>query len=384
MRILFWSETFWPRVGGVENLAARLLPALQARGYEFTVVTWENVEHSDVIRFMNTPVYRLPFFSNETAGGLEPLMRMRAQVGRIKRDFAPDLIHINSYGLSVLFHLNTAKAHAAPTLLTLHQALPSNPAQSDTLLAHTLGSVDWLTACSASVLASARDAMPEISDRSSLIYNGIEASAQVLQPISFDPPRLLCVGRLVHEKGFDLALAAFARIRARFPTASLVIAGDGGEAENLRRHASDLAVSTAVRFTGLVTPDTITKHINDATVVLVPSRLEGFGLVPLEAALMARPVVATRVGGLPEIIVHGETGLLSAAEDPQALAESIEFLLSHPEHAERMGQAARTRAGKEFGWTRYVDAYDSLYRRLTARARPDTSGKPLGGTSPAH
>jgi glycogen(starch) synthase len=384
MRILFWSETFWPRVGGVENLAAKLLPALRSRGHEFAVVTWENVECGDLLRFMDTPVYRLPFFSNETAGGLEPLMRIRAQVSRIKRDFSPDLIHINSYGSSVFFHLNTGKAHQAPSLLTLHQALPNNSAQRDTLLAHVLGSVNWLTACSVSVLASARNAMPGISARSSLIYNGIEAPALVLQPISFDPPQLLCVGRLVQEKGFDLALAAFASIRARFPTASLVIAGDGHEGEKLRRHASDLDVSAAVRFAGLVGPDTVTELINNATVVLIPSRLEGFGLVALEAALMARPVVATRVGGLPEIIIHGETGLLSEPEDAQALAENVEFLLSHPEQAERMGQAARARAEKEFGWSRYVDAYDSLYRQLIAGARPDTSSEPLGGISTAH
>jgi glycogen(starch) synthase len=226
--------------------------------------------------------------------------------------------------------------------------------------------------------------MPGISARSSLIYNGIEAPALVLQPISFDPPQLLSVGRLVQEKGFDLALAAFASIRARFPTASLVIAGDGHEGEKLRRHASDLDVSAAVRFAGLVGPDTVTELINNATVVLIPSRLEGFGLVALEAALMARPVVATRVGGLPEIIIHGETGLLSEPEDAQALAENVEFLLSHPEQAERMGQAARARAEKEFGWSRYVDAYDSLYRQLIAGARPDTSSEPLGGISTAH
>jgi glycogen(starch) synthase len=344
-----------------------LLPALQARGYEFTVVTWENVEQSDLIRFLNMPVYRLPFFSNETAGGVESLMRMRAQVARIKRDFAPDLIHINSYGLSVLFHLNTAKAYPAPTLLTLHQALPNSPAQTDTLLAHTLAGADWVTVCSASVLASAREAMPGISERSSLIYNGMDASAQNVQPISFDPPRLVCVGRLVSEKGFDLALAAFARIRARFPNACLIIAGEGVEGERLRRQAAGLGLDGAVTFAGLVPENLIPRLISDASIVVVPSRVEGFGLVALEAAIMARPVVANRVGGLPEIIIHGETGLLSAPEDVQALADNIESLLTRPQQAGLMGQAARARAMKEFGWTRYVDAYDSLYRRLIGR-----------------
>jgi glycogen(starch) synthase len=364
MRVLFWSETFWPRVGGVENLAAKLLPGLQARGHRFAVITWENVDDPDILDFLGTPVHRLPFFSRNTDGGMDSLLQMRARVARIKREFAPDLIHINSYGSSVFFHVNTAQVAAAPTVLTLHQAVSNNPAASDSLLAHVLRSADWVTACSAAVLATAGGAMPEIAARSSVIYNGREIPEAVPEPLSMHPPRLLCVGRLVREKGFDLALAAFDRIRARFPNASLIIAGEGVEGERLRRQAAGLGLGGAVTFAGLVPQDLIPRLINDACLVLVPSRVEGFGLVALEAALMARPVVASRVGGLPEIIIDGETGLLSAPEDVQALADNVESLLTRPQQARRMGHAARAHAVKEFGWTRYVDAYDSLYRRL--------------------
>ena len=76
--------------------------------------------------------------------------------------------------------------------------------------------------------------------------------------------------------------------------------------------------------------------------------------------------------------MHGETGLVSAAEDPEALAQNVEILLSHPEQAERMGYAARARAETRFGWKRYVDAYDSLYRELITRARPDASVESRG------
>lgn len=88
---------------------------------------------------------------------------------------------------------------------------------------------------------------------------------------------------------------------------------------------------------------------------------------------MARPVIATRVGGLPEVIVHEETGLLTESENSEALAEAIELLLEQPEKAERMGRAARERAQKEFGWERHVDAYDGLYRKLIIDAREGAS-----------
>ena len=80
--------------------------------------------------------------------------------------------------------------------------------------------------------------------------------------------------------------------------------------------------------------------------------------------MMARPIVAAQVGGLPEVVVHEETGLLVKPEDPKGLAEAIVFLLDRPEVAHRMGQAAQSRTKNTFRWERCVDAYDALYRHL--------------------
>ncbi|MCH7750295.1 MAG: glycosyltransferase family 4 protein, partial [Acidobacteria bacterium] len=104
----------------------------------------------------------------------------------------------------------------------------------------------------------------------------------------------------------------------------------------------------------------------DATVV--PSRDEAFGLVALEAALMASPVVATRVGGLPEIVVHNETGILVSNGDSEAMADAIEHLFTHPEAAAAMGRAARERVIAEFNWQDNVEAYDTLYRQMGTHA----------------
>jgi glycogen(starch) synthase len=375
MRILFWSETFWPRVGGVENLAARLLPALRARGYEFAVVTWENIRTADQIRYQDIPVYRFPFFSGGGQTDLAPLLENRRRVAQLKREFAPELIHINSYGGSTLFHVNTASSHPAPVLVTLHQALSGESIGQDSLLGHLLRSAVWVTACSASVLDHARQLLPEIVPSSSVIYNGVDIPALDPLPIALDPPRILCLGRLVPEKGFDLAMAAFEMVLQRFPTARLVVAGEGAELENLKQQAFDLQILHSVEFVGSVPPERVAGLIREATLVLVPSRLEGFGLVALEAGSMARPVVATYVGGLPEVIVDQETGLLTECENSRGLAEAIELLLNQPEKARVMGRVARKRARKEFDWERHVNAYDSLYRKLIMDRRE-------GGLSP--
>ena len=377
MRILFWSETFWPRVGGVENLAARLLPSLQTRGHDFLVVTWENIKDPDEIRYQGIPVFRFPFFSGGRQGSLDPLLENRRQVAKLKQDFTPDLVHINSYGQSVLFHLNTSSAYPAPVLVTLHQSLPEEPVGHQSLLGSLLRTSDWITACSASVLAHTRQLLPEITPRSSVIYNSCTAPAFDPQPISFDPPRLLCLGRLVAGKGFDLALAAFAKILHRFPSARLVIGGDGPELEKLQQQAIALGLVDSVEFAGRIPPEKVSHFIDAATLVLIPSRLEGFGLVALEAALMGRPVVAARVGGLPEVVAHEQTGLLVEGNQTRGVAQAIVRLLEHPELATQMGQAARARARQKFNWNRYVDAYDALYRKLNEfRHRPSSQSAP--------
>jgi glycogen(starch) synthase len=365
MRVLFWSETFWPRIGGVENLAARLLPALRARGHEFAVVTWENIKSPDQISYEGIPVFRFPFFLSSQSDRLNPIIEFRSQIAHLKRRFNPELVHINSYGRSVLFHLNTANAQHTPVLITLHQALSEKPVQRDSLLHHLLRTSDWVNACSNSVLIHAQQLVPEIIPHSSVIYNAVEAPELDPQPLSFNAPRLLCLGRLVPEKGFDLALTAFASVLERFPTAHLTIAGDGPERQSLTRQTIESALANSVDFIGSVLPKEVPQLINKATIVLIPSRLEGFGLVALEAALMARPVVATRVGGLSEVVLHQKTGILIEQEDQTGLAKAILFVLSQPQLAIAFGKAARRRAQEVFSFERYVDAYDDLYQRIT-------------------
>ena len=365
MRILFWTATFWPNIGGVEVLAAKLLPALRERGHEFLVVASKH--HSSVPDqevHQGIPVYRFSFQNHCTPSIIDYAAEMRRKVLQLKRFFAPDLVHINAVNPSNFFHLATNHAYRVPFLVTLHGQWEN---QIEHIVTHTLRNASWVTGCSAAVLERGRQLVPEITARSSVIYNGLMAPALAPEPISFNPPRLLCLGRLVADKGFDLALKALVIVRACFPSAHLTIAGDGPERASLTRQAIDSGLDNSVEFIGSVEPDAVARLINEATLVLLPSRLEAFGLVALEAALMARPVVATRVGGLAEVVAHEETGLLVDGGDSAALAEAIVTLLTHKNTARMYGRAARTRAQNVFSWARHVDAYDTLYRTLGER-----------------
>jgi len=367
MRILFWSETFWPRVGGVENLAAKLLPELKIRGHEFTVVTWEHrIEEPDVLWFDGVPVNRLPFFSRKGENNFGPIMKHRDVVTKLKRDCRPDLVHINSFGRTVFFHLTTVNVHPAPMLVTLHQALPDEEIGRETLLGELLDKADWVTACSEAVLCHASQLAPKIVPRSSLIRNALERPTIGRKPLPFDPPRVLFLGRLVPEKGLDWALSALPSVFRRFPNARLIVAGEGPDSEELKAKTMSLGLAPWVDFLGGVPPPSVPHLLNDATLVVIPSRIEGFGLVALEAAMMGRPVVAVRVGGLPEVVLDGETGLLVAQGDTDAFARSVSKLLGDQEMATQLGETAWRRAQETFDWNRYVDGYDALYRQLGA------------------
>jgi glycogen synthase len=238
---------------------------------------------------------------------------------------------------------------------------------TNSLLMRTLRAADWINCVSSQTLNQVLQRAPDASARASVIFNGMKVPplSPPLAPV--EPPKLLCVGRLQVQKGFDLAVSALAEIRDRFPLAQLIIAGDGPERAALERQTAELKLTHAVDFLGWVPPDEVLALIRTATVILMPSRYEGLPLVALEAAAMARPVVATRVSGLSEILVQEQTGLLIEPEDSAGLAEAIAFLLSHPMEAARMGRAARRRVQELFSWQRCVQAYDRLYGDLTPR-----------------
>lgn len=375
MRVLFWSELFWPYIGGAEIMGAALIRALRPRGVEFAVVTshaWQPLP--DRASFHGVPIYRFPFRRALERGDLDLLFRLRRTVQELERDLAPDLIHVNCVAASVLFHLD-ARSGRAPGLFTVQQQILSHQRDAHaTLLGRALRAADWVTAVSAGALAGVRSLVPEITLRSSLIYNGVDRPADEPAPLGVDSPCVLCLGRLVPAKGFDLALEAFASVCDRFPSVRMKIAGDGSERDRLEEQTRRLGLRTRLDFLGWIAPKDVAGVINQASVVLMPSRIEGLPVVGVQAALIGRPIIATRVGGLPEVVVHRETGLIVEPEDARGLADALAFVLDNPMVAATWGQAARRRALAVFDWPRIVDAYEDLYRRFAASPATQTRG----------
>jgi glycogen(starch) synthase len=365
MRILFWTERFWPHIGGVEVLVSMLIDALKDRGHDSIVVTSKSQADLPEKGFYNKiPVHRFSFQPVLLRRNIRDLRETAKKICALKEDFAPDLIHINSCQPGVFFHLHSKTKKPAAVLTTIHEPC-SHAGSPNSLLGRLLHASDWVAAVSHAALEEARLVSPDITRRSSVIHNGLPMPVLKPTPLPFDPPLLLCLGRVISDKGFDLAIKAFASLENRFPGMRLIVAGDGDARPELEKLAENLGIKGKVKFCGWIAPEDVPALINKVALVIVPSRWrEPFGLVALQAAQMERPVVAAEVGGLPEIVVHRETGLLFERENPGALAEQIALLLEQQDLCTGMGKAARKRVREMFSVDRFLNSYQELYRNL--------------------
>jgi glycosyltransferase involved in cell wall biosynthesis len=178
-------------------------------------------------------------------------------------------------------------------------------------------------------------------------------------------PHLVGVGRLLHVKGFDILLDALARLRAAGLEARLTLIGDGECAQDLQALAARLGVGDLVDFRGFQGPEEIRRAFREADAFVMPSRSEGMPLALLEAMACGLPAVATRVGGVPEILTR-EAGLLVPPEDAKELTDALVVLLSTPGEAGRRGERARVRA-QDFSNASSSAAYVSVFRETLGR-----------------
>jgi glycosyltransferase involved in cell wall biosynthesis len=179
-----------------------------------------------------------------------------------------------------------------------------------------------------------------IGRRTEVIYNGFEFDDPTAVSTAHFPHRLVLVGRLSPRKGQDVAIAALSRLREMGHCVELDIVGSAYPGyewfiESLKSQAVQLGVADQVRFTGF--QKNVASAYAAGTIALVPSLLEPFGNVAVEALAAGKPVVASRVGGLPEIIREGETGYLVPPSDSEALAAAVATLLNDPLGRARMG-----------------------------------------------
>ena len=254
--------------------------------------------------------------------------------------------------LPLLSHLHIGYLRRSRYALLLHQA-------------------DLIVGVSRQVLDDpVRDGIPP--SRTHVIYNGIDfarldATGPTLRTTLGIPPGAPIIGTagsLIPRKGHGTLLRAIAQLNG---PVHLLIAGDGPDRGTLQQLATTLGLAARVHFLGQ--QDAMAPFYRACDLFALASRAESFGLVLAEAGYMGRPAVATRVGGIPEVVEDGETGLLVPPDDATALAAALSQLLQDNEGRARMGDAARARVIQRFSVGRMAAEFEQAYARLAALPR---------------
>ncbi|MGQ9594799.1 MAG: glycosyltransferase [Anaerolineae bacterium] len=200
------------------------------------------------------------------------------------------------------------------------------------------------------------------------------------------PPRVLFAGRLIARKGLPILLQALAQV-AQEREVVLDLVGEGHERPHLERLAAELGIADRVHFHGWVSQEDLDRLYRACTVFVLPSVVdahgdtEGLGVVLIEALRYRKPVIGSDVGGIPDIVEDGLSGLLVPPGDPEALAQALQRVLDDPALAQRLGEEGFRYVAEKFAWEHIADQMAALYREV-AGSGPHPIPPPRGGEGP--
>lgn len=360
-------------LGGAQRMVRTLLERLDSREFSQTLVCGVEGEApaGDIVR--------IPELMREVRPRQDA-----AAVARLACLFArrrPDVVHAHTYKAGVLATLAARAAGVRAIVFTPHghifapgARIPGVPEggwrlrvlRSCTRVAEALA--HRVTALSEQDLAEQVALGLAPRSKHVVIPNGIDLDRYDLPPVrGSGSPVIGSVGRFTAEKGHRDLLDAFALVRRSHPRARLVLVGYGELEAELRRQADRLSLDGAVDFAGARDSAELLPTFD---VFVQPSLYESQGLSILEAMAAGRPVVATDVGGVRDVVRDGETGLLVRAGDPEALAAALVRLADAPEFAASLASRGRARVREVHSSGRMVESYARLYRDLLGRYNP--------------
>jgi glycosyltransferase involved in cell wall biosynthesis len=290
-------------------------------------------------------------------------------LARALRDLRPDVVQTNLYSRVNPYARCAALLAGVPVIVAAEAGPPARRVPLRRALEQALASRTRFLAAS---LATRRviawtQGVPD--DSVAVLPYGVEvrspppdrSAARRALDVPPDARVLACLSRLERIKGVHHLLAALPAIRARVPGTLCLVAGEGRLGPQLRAQIESMALDHSVRFMGPLRD--VHPVIAAADVMVGPALWEGFGLALLEAMAARRPVVATAVGGVPEVVVDGQTGLLVPPADPNALARASVRMLTDPHLRLRAAWAGRRRAQQLFDASSIARSHEDLYRR---------------------
>jgi glycosyltransferase involved in cell wall biosynthesis len=352
-------------VGGMETYVRNLLRLMPSDRFRVTCLCPYESEITELLRSLSATVFIARMDD-------DPPWRSIQTAVEIVRNFDVDLIHTHLPKAHVLGGLAGALTRT-PVVATVH----GNTITTHELGIHRATGTNLIAVCQEAYVQAL--AMGVLLDRVSLILNGVDV--ELYRPselarnafraslgVPDETPLVGYVGRIDVEKGPDQFLQAAQVIHAEIPHAQFVMVGNGHQYDKMRGLAQELGLGESIHFAGLC-PDT-SQIYPGIDLLLQTSRIEGLPLSLLEAMACGLPVVALGVGGVPEVVEEGRTGMLAGPGDWCGVGQRAIDLLEHPAHMKMMGEAGRRRAETHFDLRVTATQTMDLMERLVHAAQP--------------
>jgi phosphatidyl-myo-inositol alpha-mannosyltransferase len=366
MRIVQVCPYAWDAPGGVQVHVRQLSEHLRGRGHDVLILApGLRPMEEDGVRIVGR-AFRIPY-----QGTVAPICFTPgsiARVGRELRAFQPDVVHAHE-PLSPSTGMFATLRSSAPVVGTFHAFTERSRLVE---LASPLLRIVWRRLAArvavSKAAASFMDAKFGGGDSTRIVPNGVDVELFAHADPAQLPAgrRVLWVGRLDRQKGFPVAVRAFADLAAKFPDVHLVVVGDGAKRGAVAELSPD--VRERVVMLGAVQHERLPAYHAACDVFVAPALgQESFGIVLVEAMAAGLPVVASRIPGFDEVVRDGTDGILVPPNDPRALADAAERVLTDPALAGRLAEAGRARAA-EFSWDRVADRLETVYRQVASVA----------------
>jgi phosphatidylinositol alpha-mannosyltransferase len=366
VRIALVCPYAWEAAGGVQVHVRRLASKLRDRGHEAVVLTPASLPPQEPwVRSVGRPV---AVSYAGTVARIAPLAYRRTRAALTS--FRPDVLHVHE-PLTPSVSMFAVLAARVPVVATVHSFLERSRAMelAAPALRRVWRKVSIGVAVSEAAASFLRRALPAADLE--IVSNGVDVAAFAdARPLDLPPGRRIAwVNRLDPQKGFPIAVAAFAKVVADVPDARLLVAGDGRDHETLGLLTD--AVRARVDVLGTIPNDEVPSvHATSEAFVASAWGQESFGIALVEAMASGRPVVASDIPGYREVVDDGVEGILVPPRDPEALAAALVRVLRDPGLAERLGRAGRSRA-RTYDWSIVVDRLEALYGRAIEGAGYD-------------
>lgn len=376
MKIVFVSHSFYPRKGGVETVLLNLARCLSKKGHNISIIA--NHYPSDLPvkeRMDGFDVSRLPLAIGvgNVRATIASLRNITLELGRLillLQKCSPDVLNIHFISLGhALLSILAARFLRIPVVATVHGSdityLPQKVYLCRCIVRWVLQSAQATTFTSNFI----NDAASHLVRRKKGIFRTIRNGVDLFR-FNNEAKKgnyILAIGRIAPEKGFDYLIPAYKKLVDAGRSEQLLIAGDGTERNKCEQIVADLGLQGRIRFEGWAEEDKIADLISGCKFLVVPSLREGLGIVCLEAMAARKAIIATKVGGIPEIVEDGVNGLLVESKNPQRLAESMLWLLENEKACRQMGEAGRKIVERHYTWEKVTEKYVGIYHEAIER-----------------